>query len=92
MRLYYLVLILEATIIMPKYSIIFLYHKGNIEGIKDDLVTFQNICFEICEDNWSHFKSSLLATIVKRIPQKVIKSKHDLPWLNHVIKQAKWQF
>ena len=71
---------------------IFLYHKGNIEGIKDDLVSFQSM-FMSCnphlrsvEDNWNHFKSSLLATITKHIPQKVVKSKHDLPWLNHVIK------
>ena len=62
---------------------IFLYHKGSIEGIKVNLVAFQNIFMTIMscnphsrsvEDNWNHFKS-LLATIVKNIPQKVAISK-----------------
>jgi len=51
---------------------IFLYHRGNIEGIKDDLVSFQNmLCnphLRSVEDNWNHFRSSLLATIVEHIP------------------------
>ena len=71
---------------------VFLYHKGNIDGIKDDLTTFLSV-FMSCdphsrtvENNWNHFKSSLQVTIIKHIPQKVIKSKHDLPWLNHIIK------
>ena len=69
---------------------VFLYHKGNIDGIKDDLTTFQSVCMSCdphsrtVENNWNHFKSSLQATIIKHIPQKVIKSKHDLPWLNHI--------
>ena len=41
---------------------IFLYHKGNIDCIKDDLINFQNT-FMLCdpysrsvENNWNHFK------------------------------------
>ena len=56
---------------------IFLYHKGNIVGIKDDLINFQNT-FMLCdpysqsvENNWNHFKSSLQASIIKHIPKKM---------------------
>ena len=38
------------------------------------------------ENNWNHFKSSLQASIIKHIPQKNVKSRYDLPWLNHEIK------
>ena len=57
---------------------IFLYYRGNIDGIKVDMINFQNT-FMPChpysrsvEDNWNHFKSSLQASIIKHIPQKLL--------------------
>ena len=40
------------------------------------------------QDNWNIFKSSLLDSVSKHIPQKSNKSRHDLSWLNHGIKNS----
>ena len=71
---------------------IFLYHKGNIDGVKADMAKLQDIFMSsnphsrTVEDNWNLFKSALHNSAIKHIPQKSIKSRHDLPWLNNEIK------
>ena len=57
---------------------IFLYHKGNINGVKADMVkpkdTFMsnNSHSRTVQDNWNLFKSSLLDSVSKHVPQKSI--------------------
>ena len=73
---------------------IFLYHKGNINGVKADMVKLKgvfmsgNTLLRTVEENWNLFKSALLNSVSEHIPQKSIKSRHDLPWLNHEIKNG----
>ena len=66
---------------------IFLYHNGNINGVKADMVKLKdmfmpnNSCSRTVQDNWNLFKSSLLNSVSKHtyVPQKSIKSRRDLP-------------
>ena len=44
--------------------------------------------FRTVEDNWNLFKPALLNSVSEHIPQKSIKSRYNLPWLNHGIKTA----
>ena len=73
---------------------IFLYHKGNINGVKADMVKLigvfmsGNPLLRTVEENWNLFKSALLNSVSEHIPQKSIKSCRDLPWLNHEIKNS----
>ena len=73
---------------------IFLYHKGNINVVKADMVKLKGMFMSnnknphsrTVQDNWNLFKSSLLDSVSKHVPQKFIKSHCDLPGLNHEIK------
>ena len=71
---------------------IFLYHKGNINGVKADMAKLKDMFmsgnphFRTAEDNWNLFKSALLNSVSEHSPQKSIESCCDLPWLNHEIK------
>ena len=38
------------------------------------------------DDNWSQFKKAVINTMLKNIPQREIKSRKYLPWLNQDIK------
>ena len=86
---------LKAKILHTKLDHkIFLYHKGNIDGVKADMVELKdmfmlnNSCFKTVQRNWNLFKPSLLDCVSKHVPQKSIKSWRDLPWLNHEIKNS----
>ena len=83
---------LKAEILHTKLDHkIFLYHKGNINGVKADMVKLKDMLMSnnsrsrTVQDNWNLFKSSLLNSVSKQVPQKSIKSRRDLPWLNHEI-------
>jgi len=73
---------------------VFLYHKGNIDGIKKDMVDLYNAYTLVdpysrtVEENWQLFKSGLLESITKYVPQKVIRNQKSLPWINYDIKRC----
>ena len=86
---------LKAKILHTKLDHkIFLFHKGNINGVKVDMVKLTDMFMSnnshsrTVQDNWNLFKSSLLDSVNTYVPQKSIKSRHDLPWLNHEIKNS----
>ena len=86
---------LKAKILHTKLDHkIFLYHKGNINGVKADMVKLKDMFMSnnsrcrTVQDNWNLFKSSLLDSVSKHVPQKSIKSRRDLRWLNHEIKNS----
>ena len=39
------------------------------------------------EENWAEFKTTLISTSKKHIPQKTVTGKKSLPWLNTRIKR-----
>lgn len=55
---------------------IFLYHKGNINGIKADMVKLKGVfmssnpLLRTVEENWNLFKSALLNSVSEHISQK----------------------
>ena len=75
---------------------VFLYHKGNINGVKADVVKLKDMFMSnnynshsrTVQDNWNLFRSSLLDSVSKHVPRKFIKSQRDLPWLNHETKNS----
>ena len=75
-----------------KHSI-FLFHKGNMDGLKGDVLEFQRQFLASepysnnVEDNWSDFKCAIFNAMIKHIPQKVCKSTNHLPWLTHSIRK-----
>ena len=70
----------------------FVYHKANVQNFKGDLKSFQetfllsNPYLRSIDDNWSQFKKAVTNTMLKNIPQREIKSRKYLPWLNQDIK------
>ena len=39
------------------------------------------------DQNWTQFKDGLRSIILQFIPEKTIREKHHLPWINHTIKK-----
>ena len=72
---------------------ILLYHKGNLDGLKADMLEFQNQFMSTdpysynIETNWLRFKLSLNNAINKNIPQAISKTQKHLPWLNSAIRK-----
>ena len=40
------------------------------------------------EENWRLFKTGLLESITKYVPQKAIRNQKSMPWINHDIKHC----
>jgi len=72
---------------------VFLYHKANMEGIKGDLLDFQDHFLQYdpslvdVKVMWNEFKEAVHNIISKHIPQRTIHSNNDLPWINKQIKK-----
>ena len=47
-----------------------------------------NPCSKTVEENWQLFKTALLESISKYVPQKVIRNQKKLPWINCDIKRC----
>ena len=73
---------------------VFLYHKGNFDAIRKDMIDLYNNqlsinpCSKTVEENWQLFKTALLESISKYVPQKVIRNQKKLPWINCDIKRC----
>ena len=71
---------------------VYQYHKANNSSIKSEVLKFsqaflnENPYQRSVEDNWSIFKETMHDIINRNVPTKLIKSRKDLPWLNHSIK------
>ena len=71
---------------------IYLYHKGDFDGIKKSITDFQkaflssNPYDKSIEQNWLAFKNVVNQVVQKCIPQKQAKSSKHIPWLNKSIK------
>lgn len=75
----------KARISRKKPRQIFLYKKGNLDGLKQDLRrNFDEFEAEHCNSTtdkcWTVFKNNLLELMKKYIPTKVIKGKFNVPW------------
>jgi len=72
---------------------VYLYHKGDIAGLKHELQEFQehfsasNPLRNSVEHNWQLLKDAIQVAISKHIPSKLAKSRDKLPWINPLIKQ-----
>ena len=68
---------------------IYLYHKGNMEGIKSDMLDLQLNYFmsdpylNYVESNWNNFKQAINNTIITHIPLKPSQSRNNLQWISY---------
>jgi len=75
----------------PRYPV-YLYHKANIIGLKQDMDNFQQQFltsdpYSNClEENWLNFKTAVTQSINQNIPQRTSNSQKNLPWLTHSIR------
>ena len=74
------------------YSV-YLYHRGNLDGIRQDMLNFKDVFMSSTphhnsvEVNWTSLKEALLKSVSKHIPMKKYKNSHrNLPWINRSIK------
>ena len=74
------------------YSV-YLYHRGNLNGIRQDMLNFKDVFMSSTphhnsvEVNWTSLKEALLKSVSKHIPMKKYKNSHrNLPWINRSIK------
>jgi len=69
-----------------------LYHKGDIQSIKNDLVTFGNNFRDsdpqsrTVDQLWKEFKEAVHKAVIDHVPHRVNKSRSRLPWINRQIK------
>jgi len=72
---------------------VYLFDKGNLEAIKEEIIQFQDSFInsdpynKSVEENWLSFKSFILQTIHPYIPQKSVKQQKNWPWLTRDINQ-----
>ena len=75
---------------------IFLYWKGNIEGLVSDLTKFSDIFCENYKNSksngvnlmWTDLKHNILESMEKHIPSKKINSSnHQAAWINSELKR-----
>ncbi len=79
---------LTANTNKKKARTVHLFSKANneetekeIAAFKDDFIAASNE--RTVEDNCNHFKNSIAVIVNKHVSTKVLKEKHDLPWMNH---------
>ena len=71
---------------------VYLYHKGDISSLKNELQEFQehfsasDPLQNSVEDNWQLLKHAIEKAISKHIPSKLARSRDKLPWINPAIK------
>ena len=60
----------------------YLYHKGDITGFKNELQEFQasDPLQNSVEHDWQLLKDAIQTAISKHIPSKLAKSQDKLPW------------
>ena len=69
-----------------------LYHKGDLQSIKNDLVTFSNNFLNsdpqsrTVDQLWQEFKEAVDKAVIDHVPHKVNNSRNRLPWINRQIK------
>ena len=72
---------------------VFLYKKGNMDGLRDDMEKYKdsflnsNPMSKDVETNWTEFKSEVFHQMEKHIPQKQVSSWQDVPWMKKSIKR-----
>ncbi|XP_077997350.1 uncharacterized protein LOC144450581 [Glandiceps talaboti] len=77
----------------PKPRKIYLYKKGNMNLISDDLISLNDkLTTEVINDSniddlWGMFKSTLLDSMDRNIPSKMSSPRFSLPWVNHKIRR-----
>ena len=69
-----------------------LYHKGDLQSIKNDLATFSNNFLNsdpqsrTVDQLWQEFKMAVDKAVIDHVPHKVNNSRNRLPWIIRQIK------
>ena len=64
-----------------------MFNKTDWTQVKSDIVDLEQAFFdrnpseETINVNWSYFKDHINQIVTARIPTKMVRGRHDLPWL-----------
>ena len=87
---------LKPKVCKQKPRKIYLYHKGDMDGLKSELEKFSKDFVEknshqsgneSVESLWSTFKENLQNTMDTHIPSKTVNSQKKAPWINNRVKR-----
>ena len=85
---------LKAQTRKTKPRKVYLYKRGNLDGLKDNLTQSvtdfmtKNPQDHSVEDNWSLFKDMIISAMDRFIPSRQTKTRHSLPWITPKIKRG----
>ena len=79
--------LLKAKVTKKPVQKIFMYSKASVTELQREIASFRDTFIKTApsrdtNENWNFFTNGLMKIIHKRVPQKVIRQRHDLPWLN----------
>ena len=72
---------------------VYRFSKGDMDAVKRDLeteferFTKSDLSSKSVEENWNEFKTTLMSSIKKHIPQKTLGTRKDVPWMTPEIKR-----
>ena len=84
----------ESSVYIKMAHSVYLYHKGDLNSVKQDMCDFKDSfmsrnpeCNSV-DTNWNSFNEALTNSVSRHIPIKKIKAHKDLPWITYDIKKA----
>jgi disulfide oxidoreductase YuzD len=83
---------IKAKICKKQPRNVYIYKNVDMDGLRNDLSqTFTDHLNDktnyTVEENWNFFKTTILSSVKKYVPQKTISGKQNVLWINHTIKR-----
>jgi disulfide oxidoreductase YuzD len=83
---------IKAKICKKQPRNVYIYKNVDMDGLRNDLSqTFTDHLNDktnyTVEENWNFFKTTILSSVNKYVPQKTISGKQNVLWINHTIKR-----
>ena len=83
---------LKAKVSKKKPRTIFMYDKADQDKVASEITSLKHEFLSKCADrdansNWLAFTQGLRSVMIKCIPQRVIRARYDLPWLDHSLRK-----
>jgi hypothetical protein len=83
---------IKAKICKKQPRNVYIYKNVDMDGLRNDhSQTFTDHLNDktnhTVEENWNFFKTTILSSVKKYVPQKTISRKQNVLWINHTIKR-----
>ena len=85
-------IMIRAKLNKKKPRTIYLYERGNMDSLREQLKDHYNIFKELSpsrtvEENWNDFKNTLYKVMTTTIPRKNLTSRTNVPWMTYKIRR-----